>query len=126
MALGMTSWDLFRDIVESFHQSRSKPGIRENIYKIWLNLAMFIFTVLIGLVLCLVTCNRKHLSFCKIKLLSKQITHMYSFTPLSFSWLGESQKICKIVMRKFTIFSSGLIFKETFFKSSISFLLSIL
>ena len=30
-------------------------------------------------------------------------------------WITESQKICKIVIRKFAIFSSGLIFKEKLF-----------
>jgi len=40
-------------------------------------------------------------------------------------WITESQKIGKIVIRNFAIFSFGLIFEENLFEFSISFLLSI-
>jgi len=42
------------------------------------------------------------------------------------NWITESRKICKIVIRKFAIFSSGKIFTDKLFKFSSSFLLGIL
>ena len=37
------------------------------------------------------------------------------FENFKKDWITESQKICKIVMRKFVIFSSGVIFTEKLF-----------
>ena len=54
-----------------------------------------------------------------------EYTLFLSNSMFNKDWITESQKICKIVIRKFPIFSSGLISKEKFFKSSSSFLLSI-
>ena len=53
------------------------------------------------------------------------INYFYQILKFCKDWITESEKIFKIVRRKFAIFSSGLIFKEKFFKSSSSFLLSI-
>jgi len=58
---------------------------------------------------------------------SKNVYINYFYRNLKFfkDWITESQIIHKIVKRKFTIFSSGLFFKEKLFKLSSSFLISL-
>ena len=46
------------------------------------------------------------------------INYVYRNLKKFKHWIKESQKIRKIVMRKFAIFSSGLIFKEKLFEFS--------
>ena len=53
------------------------------------------------------------------------INYFYQDLKMFKDWIKESQKICKIVIRKFTFLSSVLIFKEKLFKFSSSFLHSI-
>ena len=43
------------------------------------------------------------------------IYYLYQILKFSIYSIRESQKICKIVIRKFAIFSFGLIFKENLF-----------
>ena len=58
---------------------------------------------------------------------SKNVYRNYFYRNQKFykDWTKESQKIRKIVIRKFAIFSSGLTFKEKLFKFCSSFLLSL-
>jgi len=46
------------------------------------------------------------------------INYVYQNLKNFKHWIKESQKIRKIVMRKFAIFSSGLVFKEKLFEFS--------
>ena len=72
--------------------------------------------------------NREPFPLSKSKLhKSKNVYINYLYRNLKFhkDWITESEIIGKIVIRKFAIFSSGLIFKEKLLKFSSSFLLSI-
>ena len=56
---------------------------------------------------------------------SKHVYLYYFYKILKFykDWITEFQKMCKIAIRKFAIFSSGLIFMEKFLNSLVPFFL---
>ena len=74
---------------------------------------MFVFSVL--------HCPKNPQHFCSLKIISlekQKFVNIYCFYQiLKFYkyWITESQQIRKIVIRKFAIFSSGLIFKAKLF-----------
>ena len=66
------------------------------------------------------------LSKLKVQKAFLHINYFYRNLKKFQDWIKESQKIRKIVKRKFPIFSSGLSFNEKLFKFSSSFLLCIM